>query len=193
MLLRLLPTVCAALLALPMEVRGQSAAELAPGTRVRLVADAGTGRLVGTVAESRGDSLVVLSGRGEGERRVALPLSSLRTVQVSRGTPSRAVSALHWAALGVVGGSLAGVAGVTLGRLTSDESCEGTADDLCLSGGEWTLIGVMIGAPMGALWGAALGFVFPRERWRSIPASAPAVTLTGSAEGVQLGLSIPLP
>lgn len=194
MLSRTVPLLCAALLAAPPTLRAQSVEEIAPGTRMRAV-DAASGRVVGTLAEIRGDTLVVRSGRGEREHLVTLSVSSLRRLQVSRGTPSRPLSALQGAGIGAVSGAVGGVAGVTLARLSFDDDCDGTEDDLlCLSGARWTLIGVVIGAPLGAAWGAAIGFVFPQERWRSLPIrGAPAVTLNGSAGGLQLALSIPVP
>jgi hypothetical protein len=194
MLSRIVLFVCAALLAHPAVLRAQSVADLAPGARVRVV-DPGTGRIVGTVESVAGDSLVVLSGRGEDARTVTLSLSSIRTVQVSRGKPSRPMSALQGAALGALTGSVGGVAGATIGHLSYQDDCDGGEDDwMCFSMAESALFGVMIGAPMGAAWGAALGFVFPQERWRSLTAaSPPALTVNGSPDGVQLGLTITFP
>jgi hypothetical protein len=182
--------VCAALLAAPAVLRAQTVAELAPGARVRVV-DPATGRIVGTVESVAGDNLVVRSGKGA----VTLSLSSIRSVQVSRGTPSRPVSALRGAALGLVTGAAGGVAGATIGHLSHQENCDGGADDwMCFTMAESALFGVIIGAPMGAAWGAVAGFVFPRERWRSITvANPPVLTVNGRPDGVQLGLSITFP
>jgi hypothetical protein len=186
--------VCAALLAAPAVLRAQTVAELAPGARVRVV-DPATGRIVGTVESVAGDNLVVRSGKGEDARTVTLSLSSIRSVQVSRGTPSRPVSALRGAALGLVTGAAGGVAGATIGHLSYQENCDGGADDwMCFTMAESALFGVIIGAPMGAAWGAVAGFVFPRERWRSITvANPPVLTVNGRPDGVQLGLSITFP
>lgn len=194
MLSRVILFVCAALLAAPAALRAQTVAELAPGTRVRVV-DPSTGRIVGTVESVAGDNLVVLSGKGEDARTFALSLSSIRSVQVSRGTPSRPVSALQGAALGALTGAAGGVAGATIGHLSYQDDCDGGEDDwVCFSMAESALIGVIIGAPMGAAWGAALGFVFPQERWRSITvANPPVLTVNGSPDGVRLGLSITFP
>jgi hypothetical protein len=190
---RVLPFLCAGLLALPSAARAQTA-DLAPGTRVRVV-DAGTGRVVGTVSAVRGDTLVVVSGKGEGAREVALSVSSIRRLQVSRGRPSRPLSALHGAGIGAVSGSVGGLLGMTAANLRYGGSCDGTADDLlCFSTGESALIAVMIGAPMGAVSGAALGFLFPQERWRSISTRhAPAFTVAPAGDAVQLGLSLRVP
>jgi hypothetical protein len=194
MLSRIVLFVCAALLAAPVALRAQSAAGLASGTRVRVVEPA-NGRTVGTVSEVRGDTLMVITGIGESWRVVALPLSSIRSLQVSRGRPSRHVSALQGAALGVLTGAAGGVAGMTIGTLAMQDSCDGSPDQLmCFTMAESAVLGIIIGAPMGAAWGAVAGFVFPQERWRSITvASPPVLTVNGSPGGVQLGLSITFP
>jgi hypothetical protein len=193
---RVLPFLCAGLLALPSAAPAQTAADLSPGTRVRVV-DAGTGPVVGTVSAVRGDTLVVVSGKGAGAREVALSVSSIRRLQVSRGRPSRPLSALQGAAIGAVTGSVGGVLGTTIGSLQADESCgRAVAGDdlLCFSTAEWAMIGVMIGAPMGAASGAALGFLFPQERWRSISTRhAPAFTVAPAGDAVRLGLSLRVP
>lgn len=194
MLSRIVLLVCAALLAAPAALRAQPFSEFAPGARVRVV-DPATGRTVGTVQSVAGDSLVVLSGKGEDARTVTFSLSSIRTLQVSRGKPSRPVSALQGAALGLLTGAAGGVAGTTIGYLSTQDDCDGSEDDwMCFSFAESTLLGVIIGAPMGAAWGAVAGFVFPQERWRSITVvNPPVLTVNGSPDGVQLGLSITLP
>jgi hypothetical protein len=189
--MRVVWVVCAALLAAPAAVQAQAAEELAAGTRVRVAAPA-TGRLVGTVSEVRGDTLLVLSRRGVH----ALPLSSVRTLQVSRGRPTRLASALEGGAAGLVLGVVSGAAGAVLGDLTiSDDDCNGGEDDLlCFSTGQWALIGALAGAPLGVAYGAVAGFVFPRERWRSVGVgSAPVLAVQPSAAGVGISLSIPTP
>jgi hypothetical protein len=189
--MRVVWVVCAALLAVPAAVRAQVMEELAAGTRVRVAAPA-TGRLVGTVSEVRGDTLLVLSRGGVH----ALPLSSVRTLQVSRGRPTRLASALEGGAVGLVLGIAGGAAGAVLGDLTtSDEGCDGSEDDLlCFSTGESALIGAVVGAPLGVAYGAVAGFVFPQERWRSIGVlSAPVLAVQPSATGLGISLSIPAP
>lgn len=191
---RALPFLCAGLLlAAPAALRAQSASDLALGTRVRVV-DPASGRIVGTVAALRGDTLVVRSGRGARERTVTLSVSSLHRLQVSRGTPSRPVSALQLGALGLVSGSVGGVVGATVPRFVSGERCDRRVDDLCFTTGESVVLGLIVGAPMGLAVGAVAGFLFPQERWRSVSLqNAPTVTVRGRGDGVQLGLSIPLP
>jgi hypothetical protein len=191
---RSLPFLCAGLLlAAPQALRAQSAADLAPGTRVRIV-DPASGRVVGTVAERRGDTLVVLSGQGDRERAVTLSVSSIRRLHVSRGTPSRPVSALQFGALGLVSGSVGGLVGATVPNFVSGERCDPRVDELCFTTGESVVLGLIAGAPMGLAIGAVAGFLFPQERWRSVSLqNAPTVTVSGRGDGVQLGLSIPLP
>jgi|GEM_PF-5162903 len=191
---RLASLLCVCLLALPSALRAQSVADLSPGTRVRVV-DLGTGRIVGTVSAVRGDTLVVLAGKGDGAHEVALSVSSIRQLQVSRGRPSRAVSALQGAGIGMVTGALGGVAGATIGGMQSVEECRsGEEHALCFSTGQWTLIGVMVGAPFGAAWGAAAGFLFPQERWSSLPIrNAPAITVAPSGDALRLGVSLSVP
>lgn len=182
--------VCAALAAAPPAARAQSRAELAAGTRVR-VAEHAARPLVGTVTQVRGDTLLVLA-RGEVH---ALPLSSIRSLQVSRGRPPRLASALEGGAIGLLSGAIGGAASLALPSLVVPDDCGREQDGLlCFSTGEWALLGVLLGAPLGAASGAVAGFVFPRERWRSITAgSAPALTGPPRAEGLQVGFSLRTP
>lgn len=190
LLVRIVPLLCAALVAAPPAARAQSATDLAAGTRVRVVEPA-AGRIVGTIAGVRGDTLLVASRGGVH----ALPVSSIRTLQVSRGRPPRLASALEGGALGLLTGTAGAIGGILLADLTVNQDCEREEDPLlCLSTGQWVLLGVMIGAPMGAASGAVLGFAFPRERWRSIPvAAAPALTLHPRGGGVQVGITLRVP
>ncbi|MBW3569975.1 MAG: hypothetical protein KY467_02600 [Gemmatimonadetes bacterium] len=91
--------------------------------------------------------------------------------------------------------NICGAASLALPSLVVPDACDRQGDGvLCFSTGEWALVGVAIGAPLGAASGAVAGFVFPRERWRSVTVrSAPALTLQPQAEGVQVGLSLRTP
>jgi hypothetical protein len=184
------PLVCAALLAVAPAVRAQSTDELSAGTRVRVAAPA-TGRLVGTITEVRRDTLLVLA-RGEVH---ALPISSIRTLQVSRGRPPRLASALEGGAIGLLTAAISGGGSLALASLVMPDSCDGEGGGvLCFSTGEWALVGVAIGAPLGAASGAVAGLIFPRERWRSVTArNARAVTVQPQAAGVRVGLSFTVP
>lgn len=187
---RIFPLWSAALLATAPAVQGQSTADLPAGTRVRVVEQA-TGRLVGTVTEVRRDTLLVLA-RGEVH---ALPISSIRTLQVSRGRPPRLASALEGGAIGLLTGAIGGAASLAIPSLVVPDACDREGDGvLCFSTGEWALVGVVIGAPLGAVSGAVAGFVFPRERWRSVTdRTTPAVTVHPEAAGVRVGLSLTVP
>lgn len=187
---RILPFACAALLGVPAAVRAQTVADLSAGTRVR-VAAASTGRLVGTVAGVRGDTLLLMSREGVH----ALPLSTIRALQVSRGRPPRLAGAVEGGAIGLATGVAGGVAGALIADLALPDRCDtGESDLLCFSTGEWALIGAMVGAPFGAASGAVAGFVFPRERWRSVTAgAAPALRVQPRPSGVRVGLSFTTP
>lgn len=189
-LARIFPLLGAALLTVAPAVQGQSAADLPAGTRVR-VAEPATGRLVGTVTEVRRDTLLVLA-RGEVH---AVPISSIRTIQVSRGRPPRLASALEGGAIGLLTGAIGGAASLAIPSLLAPDACDREGDGvLCFSTGEWALVGVVIGAPLGAASGAVAGLIFPRERWRSVtPRTAPAVTVQPEAAGVRVGLSLTVP
>lgn len=186
-LARIFPLVGAALLAITPAVQAQSIADLPAGTRVR-VAEPAAGRLEGTVTEVRRDTLLVLA-RGEVH---ALPISSIRTLQVSRGRPSRGASALQGGAIGLLTGAIGGAASLAIPSLLVPDACDREGDGvLCFSTGEWALVGAVIGAPLGAASGALVGMISPRERWRSVTArAAPALTVQPQAAGVRVGLSL---
>jgi hypothetical protein len=191
---RLVPLVCAALLAGPAVLRAQDLDGVSAGLRVRVV-EAGTGRVVGTVTAVRGDTLEVRTGTGDRARVHAFSASSIRSLQVSRGRTPRHAAALKGAAVGTLSGVVGGVGGAVIPILLADENCGQERargeDTLCFTTGEWAMIGVIVGAPIGALTGAVAGFLFPPERWRSVGLpSAPAVTLDGHAGGVQLGVTV---
>lgn len=166
-----------------------SAADLPGGTRVR-VAEQTTGRLVGTVTEVRGDTLLVLA-RGEVH---AVPISSIRTIQVSRGRPPRLASALEGGAIGLLTGAIGGAALLAIPSLLVPDACDREGDGvLCFSTAEWALVGVAIGAPLGAASGALVGFLSPRERWRRVEraGNAPRLSVQSGSGGLRIGFSVP--
>lgn len=171
-------------------VAQSSAADLAAGTRVRVV-EPGSGRLVGTVSGVRGDTLLVVAGG----REHTLSIPSIRSLQVSRGRSPRLASALEGGAIGLLTGAIGGAASLALPSLVVPDSCDREGDGvLCFSTGEWALVGVVIGAPLGAASGAVLRFVSPRERWRPIATlGAPTITLAPQATGLGVGLSLAVP
>ena len=187
---RIFPLVGAALLTVAPAVQGQSMADLPAGTRVR-VAEQAAGRLVGTISGVRRDTLLVLA-RGQVH---ALPISSIRTLQVSRGRPPRGAAALEGGAIGLLTGAIGGAASLAIPSLVMPDACDREGDGvLCFSTGEWALVGVAIGAPLGAVSGAVAGLISPRERWRPVTArGAPALTVKAQPAGVRIGLSLTAP
>ena len=109
-------------------------------------------RVRGTVLAAMGDTLVLQLASGVGP--LAVPLTAARQLAVSRGVPSRWVSALR----GVPGGALLGALPLAV-----------------LYDAEHTRLGVgsraeaaLLGALAGALTGAAVGALWPHERWRRV-------------------------
>jgi hypothetical protein len=186
---RIFPLLSAALLAVAPAVQGQPTADLPAGTRVR-VSEPAAGRLVGTVTEVRRDTLLVLA-RGEVH---AVPISSIRTIQVSRGRPPRLASALEGGAIGLLTGAIGGAASLAIPSLLVPDACDREGDGvLCFSTGEWALVGVAIGAPLGAASGALVGLLSPRERWRRLEpaANVPRISVQSGTGGLRIGFSVP--
>ena len=138
----------------------QFPAELAAGARVQVMVPDSVRQeplwprqqtLIGTVARVGGDTLYLVLPSTTGE--VAVPRSSIRTLAVSRGVPSRAESALrHGARV-----ALTGAATFFLMR-------QADADGPYRSPGEAAAIGGAIGFGIGAI----LGAISPSERWRTL-------------------------
>ncbi|WP_420125972.1 hypothetical protein [Longimicrobium sp.] len=166
-----------------------SAADLAAGTRVRVV-ESGSDRVVGTVSGVRGDTLLVFAGG----REHMLAISSIRSLQVSRGPSPRLTSALEGGLVGLLAGGAAGAAVAVLGdAVGGDGECDSGGDLLCFSTGEWALVGVVVGAPVGAASGAVARFLSPRERWRRVEpaANAPRLSVQSGSGGLRIGFSVP--
>ncbi|HLM68055.1 MAG TPA: hypothetical protein VK358_11035, partial [Longimicrobium sp.] len=146
---------------------------------------------VGTVTAVRRDTLLVFA-RGEVH---AVPISSIRTLQVSRGRAPRLTSALESGAVGLLSGAIGGALALAIPSLLGPDACDREGDGvLCFSTGEWALVGAAVGAPIGAASGAVAGFVSPRERWRPVVTrGAPSITLQPQAAGVRVGLSLAVP
>lgn len=186
---RMLPFLGGALLAVAPVAQGQSITDLSPGARVR-VAEQGTRALVGTVTAVRGDTLLMLAG---GEVHV-LPISPMLSLQVSRGRPPRVASMLEGGAIGLLAGAIGGAASLAISSLVIPDSCDREGDGLlCLSAGEWALVGVAIGAPVGGASGAVVGLISPRERWRRVESAGnvPRLTVHTGTGGLRIGFSVP--
>jgi hypothetical protein len=174
-------------------LRGQSTADLTPGTRVRILAPS-TARATGYITAAHADTLVILT---DGKRRGALhavPLASIRELQISRGREPLLKSMFKDAAVGFVTGAAAGAVGAALPSLLDASECDRPRDDLCLYPGEWAVIGATLGAPAGAAMGAANGLFARDERWRAVPIKGVAVVTAGRwGEGMRLGVTVPTP
>jgi hypothetical protein len=109
--------------------------------------------VIGTVARVAGDTLVleVPSARGT----LAVARGDLRALAVSRGVPGRPESALRG------GLSSAVVFGLAFAVLH-------TTDDRGTRPFRSTAEGAAIGAALGFGTGAALGAIWPSERWRTV-------------------------
>jgi hypothetical protein len=148
--------------AMPAALQAQFPSEVKPGARVRVWLpepyrqEDGPARrqlLRGTVETVTPDTLR-LSIPGTATL-LAIPRSSVRRLQLSRGEPSRPASAIERAIGGALGGAISFAA----------------MNDPRRSGGphyrtDWRAAGV--GAAWGAGFGAVVGFVFPHEQWRGV-------------------------
>jgi hypothetical protein len=155
------------LLALTSGVAGaQLSDRVQPGERVRvwvpepwLQRDQSPWRrqlLRGTVSSATVDTLRLAVPGTEGTLSVAR--SSIMRLDVSRGRPSRGASALERA----VGGAIVGAISVALDNDPAGKRWPHYSRD-------WRA--AEEGAKWGAAFGAALGFIFPTERWRRVKLS----------------------
>ena len=155
-------TIVIALSASPRVLHAQFPSIVETGTRVRAwipeerrQQDGPTRRLVmrGTVESIAGDTLRISIPGTAGI--LAVPRTSLRRLDVSRGEPSRVASGLERAVSGAIGGA------VTMAIANDPDRSSGPSYRT-----DWQAAGV--GAAWGAGIGAAIGLVFPHERWRRV-------------------------
>ena len=146
----------------PRAAHAQFPAEVHAGARVRVwipepyrQADGPARRqlLRGTVETVTADTLRLAIPGAVGT--VAIPRAAVRRLQVSRGRPSRAATAIERALGGALGGA------VTWGAMNDPRRTGGPhyATD-------WRAAGV--GAAWGAGFGALTGVLFPHEQWRRV-------------------------
>jgi hypothetical protein len=109
--------------------------------------------LRGTVASATADTLRLTVPGTEGVLSVARP--SIRRLDVSQGEPSRGASAIERA----FGGAIVGAITVALDNDPGGTRWPHYSRD-------WRAAGE--GAKWGAAFGAAVGFIFPTERWRRV-------------------------
>ncbi len=151
--------------------------QLSEGARVRISAPVVAARpILGTVVglDERTVDVAVI-GKGDA---VVVPRSAISRIDVGCGRRSRGRNALIGAGIGLGMGALLGLA-------------HGGDDPemwIAYSAGEYALMFAALGAPAGALVGAA---VPPRERWRELP--LPAVQLTrGRRRSIAVAITLPL-
>lgn len=149
---------------LPAVASAQLSSSVKPGERVRvwipepwLQQDQSPWRrqlLRGTVASTAGDTLHLTVPGTEGTLSVAR--SSITRLDVSRGRPSRGVSAVERAFTGAIVGAISvALRNDPYGRKWPNYSRDWRAAE---EGAKW-----------GAAFGAVLGFSLPTERWRRVP------------------------
>ena len=107
----------------------------------------------GTVESATADTLRLTVPGTQG--MLSVSRSSIRRLDVSRGRPSRAASALERA----FGGAIVGAISVALDNDPAGSRWPNYSRD-------WRA--AEEGAKWGAAFGAAVGFIFPSERWRRI-------------------------
>ncbi len=136
-----------------------------PGDRVRVTVSS---KIVGTVVTFVADTLVL---KLEGQSTWAVPLASMKKLEVSRGRKSNVGK-------GAGRGFLIGAAlGVTVGALTGGGfgDCDFTHDTD--SGGcsaQFALVGGLAFGLLGAGIGAIAGGANPGEEWQEVPVEKPA-------------------
>lgn len=137
------------------------------GQRIRIIAPAlGRDPIVGILDSLRDSAVVVDTAQRERRwffdpgpiltdsyRRVAIPFGDIRTVEVSRGR-SRGKGAIRGAIIGGIVGAL------SWGFASTPQFNPGWTDFKKGIGP-----GLVIGAPIGA----AFGYLWGREKWRTIP------------------------
>lgn len=160
--MRLLSVALATLTLLPSVASAQFPERVQPGVRVRVwlpeayQQEGGPWRrqlLRGTVASVADDTLRLTVPGTAGT--LAVPRLGIRRIDVSKGPPSRVASAVERAIGFAIGGAI-------VAALENDPNST-----------EWpnyrrTWRAAEEGAKWGAALGAAVGFVFPTERWRRL-------------------------
>ncbi len=164
-------TACLALLALlvPVSLLAQEEAVVEPGAKVRVMAPSFSSQwLVGTLVEMRADSWVLeVEGR---DSLLALPLSSVSSLEVSRGQKTRA---LKGAVIGLVSGA---GGGVLIGLLSDDGPGTYPAKDRALIAG-------VVFSVVGGLTGLGIGYGIKVDRWETVPLDRLRVSIVPQRDG----------
>lgn len=146
----------------PVVARAQFPADVQAGARVRVWIpeqhrqEEGPARrqlLRGTIEGVTPDTLRLAIPNTAGT--IAIPRASVRRLELSNGSPSRAANAFERGAAGAIGGAI-------LWALLNDPRREGGPSYRT----DWRAAGV--GAAWGAAFGAAAGLLWPHERWRRV-------------------------
>jgi hypothetical protein len=160
------------------------------GDRVRVLSPAlGTERVEARVIALRGDTLVLSGALGPGGRAetALVPISSVHTLDVSRGTASNAwKGAKIGAGIGAALGLVVGIA-----AMAEDTSCQ--PGEWCLDvdiGAEAIPVGMLGFGLFGGLVGTGIGALSRSERWESVPVAR--LRVEPRAGGAAIVASVPL-
>lgn len=169
---RIASLVAMLLLISPLDLLAQQESIVAPGARVRVRAPSvSRDRLVGTVLEMGADTCVLEVENWADP--LALPLASLETLEVSRGTKSNAGTGA------LIGGLAGGVLGLALGVVVAAEAADEGAPQM------WGLVEepydalavAAIGVGAGAYVGLGIGAGKRSDRWEEVPLDRLRVSL----------------
>ena len=165
---------------------GQEVPPVAPGDRVRVSAPSiYRGELVGTVSALRSDSLVLKGESPTGQPHalldedatLAIALSSITAMEVSRQRSAM------WATAGI-GALLGAVAGAAIGAAVTEEDCTGFGE-IC-SKELSAIAGAVPGALLGFGIGAAIGSGIRSQSWETVPLDRIRVSLTPRGGGLEV-------
>lgn len=162
---------------------GAQAESVAPGARVRVTAPTDNLKgAIGTVAEVRVDSIVLVSKGGS--RAVAL--TNITRLDVSTGRRSMF---LRDTGIGLGIGTLAGV---VIGYATYQE-CEEEGFMSCFlvpeDRGQAAMWGGVVGGAAGTLTGALIGVFHRGDRWRPVRVSTKVAVRPAAGGGITVGLT----
>jgi len=170
--------------ATPRDLVAQTETLVAPGDRVRITAPTiSADRVVGTLYKLDGDVCVL---RIEGRSPMKLPLAEVATLEVSRGSKSRAgVGALVGLAVGATTGAF-------LGHSWGSESCD-DGSTFCLEKAENAVLTGTVFGLVGAGIGALTGSFIEVERWEEIALDELRIEASAlSPDGVSVSVSLRL-
>jgi hypothetical protein len=164
---------------------------LVPGDSVRVRApEFGRARREARLLGVRGDTLMLAGAPGTSPDVIALPLASVRTLEVARGTTS---DAWYGVKMGALAGAVSGLAVSFIGLLASDpDKCEGVSgwcSHVEFDPGRAALLTLGFTAA-GALGGAVL--MGPKTSAAWVPVDAATLRVEPRADGAAVVASIPL-